>query len=143
MLIHAPHIVGSKTIDEAAFQIDIGPTLLDILGLSGQYTSFGKSLYTSNGTEKRGMILPNWDGYLVFVYDPYILKLDVDKVHEIYNFRKNKYQNLIDDPSMKDSIKNLHREFLIMYQTVGDAVYNNRIYPCPDTVGKLGMTGNF
>ncbi len=132
-LIHAPGILSPQKVDQPAFQIDVGPTLLNILNFGGEYTSFGRNLHAPvKKAKKRGMILPNWDGYLVFVLDPYIARVDVNNVYEIYNFRKDKHLNLIDNKEIKKDIDELHREFLINYQIIGDTMYSNRIMPQRD-----------
>jgi hypothetical protein len=130
-LVHAPNIIKPRIVTKPTFQIDIGPTIVDLLNLSGNYTSFGTS-WNSEMLPHRGMILPDWDGYLIFVYDPYILKVDTNKVYEFYDFRKNKEKDLIQDPSYKEIIDHTHKEFLKTYLFFADSLYSNRIMPAKE-----------
>jgi len=127
-LIHAPGLILPGEINDVTFQIDIGPTLIELLNLEGRYNTFGTPLL-SKEVPQRGMILPDWDGYLIFVYDPYIARVDVNKVHEIYNFRENKYRNLMHAPNMQPTIDAIHHEFLKTYQLIADTAYGNRLIP--------------
>ncbi|MGI4850343.1 MAG: LTA synthase family protein, partial [Janthinobacterium lividum] len=127
-LVYAPGIISAGEINKPTFQCDIGPTILDILNIDGNYTTFGTSAFQKN-LPQRGMILPDWDGYLVFVYDPYIAKVDVNKVYEIYNFRQNKERNQINNPDMINKIKDIHQEFLKTYQFFADNIYGNKLLP--------------
>lgn len=127
-LVHAPNIIKPRIITKPTFQIDVGSTIIDLLNLSGNYTSLGIS-WNSETLPHRGMILPDWDGYLIFVYDPYILKVDTNKVYEFYDFRNNKEKNLIKDPRYKEIIDHTHKEFLKTYIFFADSLYSNQIMP--------------
>jgi phosphoglycerol transferase MdoB-like AlkP superfamily enzyme len=56
LILYAPHLLPPGRSDRLASQIDIPPTLLDVMGLPGDDHFFGKSLFEQNRLEPRGFI---------------------------------------------------------------------------------------
>lgn len=56
MIIYAPDIVQPAVIDTVASQVDIMPTIIDLLGLQGQFTAYGKSVFSASSAEGFALI---------------------------------------------------------------------------------------
>jgi arylsulfatase A-like enzyme len=127
-LIHAPGILEHRIVKDPSYQIDLGPTILDILNLSGHYTAFGTAL-TGDKIPDRCMILPDFDGYFIAIKGKYIARVRVDNVIEIYDYVKDKHKNLIEEDEMKIIIKEFHNDFLDAYSLYADTIYCNKLIP--------------
>ena len=51
LLIHAPKIYKPRTIETVSSQLDIFPTLLEMLGLEGSFSTIGENLFTKERNE--------------------------------------------------------------------------------------------
>ena len=99
-------------------QIDIMPSILDLLGIQDSYFSFGTSIFRD---EKKHFLVQRINGLYQVITDKYVLRFDGTKTLEFYKrddfLLKN---NLINSPSLKkDRIEceNMIKAFLQEYST--------------------------
>lgn len=84
---HLPHGVFGLT----SSQIDILPSILDILHISHPFTSWGKSVLTEG---KRAALLPR-GGSVVWVRGEYMLHTDLENVMGLFNYSKDPRVNML------------------------------------------------
>lgn len=90
-LIYAPGIVEPGTIDRAASQLDIVPTILDILKINDPFTSWGKSIFDE--TEKP--ILLSRGDMMLFLDGGHMLLTDLESPFALYDYRRDPNKNLL------------------------------------------------
>ncbi len=130
LIIHAPHLLKPRVIDTPVSQMDIGVTIMGLLDLEGTYTTYGTNMLREDLPKQRGILMPDWNGSLVYAIGDYIAKLDVDKVYELYDYKHDKYYNLINDKEKNSEIiEYVHKKFLLDYSIFGDTIYGNKIMP--------------
>jgi phosphoglycerol transferase MdoB-like AlkP superfamily enzyme len=71
-----------------AGQVDIAPTVLDLLGYSGAYTGFGRSLLDTAIADSDRYVINRLDGTYQLITNEYILGFDVqhDKSRYLYHY---------------------------------------------------------
>ncbi len=123
MLFYAPDIVKAGRFSGVATQLDIFPTIMDIMQSSSPFTSWGKSLFSVG---KRKAVLPRGD---LFVYqeDDYMLLSDLEKSLALYNISKDKTKNIAGESKAKSAklIKSL-QEYV---KFSSDLIRDNRVIP--------------
>jgi phosphoglycerol transferase MdoB-like AlkP superfamily enzyme len=90
-LIYAPGIVEPGTVDRPASQLDIVPTVLDLLKINDPFTSWGKSVFD----ESEKMILLSRGDMMVFLGGDYMLLTDLDSPFALYDYRSDPDKNLL------------------------------------------------
>jgi phosphoglycerol transferase MdoB-like AlkP superfamily enzyme len=125
LLIYSPEFTDSKKDATLGSQIDMFPSLLDLLDITTVHSSMGRSLFRTNGINytilKRGL------EYLI-LSDKYCLMMYQDNRFGLYDFKNDKaLENDISSkyPEVTESMK----KFLLSYlQSATTAIAENKIY---------------
>ncbi|MFQ5431484.1 MAG: LTA synthase family protein [Nitrospinota bacterium] len=126
LLIYAPGIVKAGTIGRASSQLDIAPTILDLLKSNAPFTSWGKSIFDES---KKPILLSRGD-MMVFVDGGRMLLTDLESSFGLYDYRNDPDKNLLEtggnakDVSQK-MLKRLHNYLSFSYRLITE----NRIRP--------------
>lgn len=125
MLFYAPGIIEPGQFDSIATQLDIFPTIIDIVQNSSPYTSWGKSIFS---TGKRKSILPRGN---LFVYQEgeHLLLSDLERGLALYNIAVDKTENIAEE--QKDKTKELIKSMQEYVKFSSELVRDNRVSP-PD-----------
>jgi hypothetical protein len=107
-------------ISKTATQIDLAPTILDILKSSDTHTSFGRSVFDDGS----GAGLLAYGDFNVFVRDGRMLVSDGTRIMETYAFT-----NSPDDRSGKKTAEDLKKEEGYYLQFFHDLIIHNRLTP--------------
>ena len=93
LLFYAPGIVKPGITSEYVSQVDILPTMVELLKISSPFTSWGKSLLSENGGN-REILLPRGDLF-TFAADGKMILADLDSVKGMYDLSGDPKINLI------------------------------------------------
>lgn len=147
LLIYAPEFIKPQRYDQIGSQVDILPTILDILHISTVHSSMGRSLWDTTppeadlpmaqGSNKKTAsdkthyeVISNGIHYALFT-DQYVLMNDLEKNLGLYDYRfdpqcKNDLQ--LKNPEIAEDLK---RKFYAYIQEVTYAVSQDKI--CRDS----------
>ena len=126
LLIYAPGIVKAGTKGRASSQLDMAPTVLDMLKSNAPFTSWGKSIFDEN----ENPILLSRGDMMVWVDDGRMLLTDLEKPFGLYDYRTDPDKNLLKtggdakEVSQK-MLKRLQNYLSFSYQLITE----NRIRP--------------
>ena len=84
MLIYAPALVKSKRDDSISSQVDIIPTLLDLLCFPDAHTSMGKSLLQSS---KKRFAVVKYGSQYGLITDNFVFLSDLDATEGVYDYK--------------------------------------------------------
>jgi len=91
LLIYAPGIVKAGTVDRASSQLDIAPTVLDLLKTNAPFTSWGKSLFDDGDKT----ILLSRGNMMVLMNGGRMLLTDLESPFGLYDYRADPDKNLL------------------------------------------------
>lgn len=124
-LFYCPEYLKPKKIDTVSGQLDIVPSILDILNLSTKHSCFGKSSLNSRNTFA---IASHGDVNLWFRNDFVLLNSDGKNIG-LYNFKNDKEMktNIINNNA--ELSKLMRNELLSFTEISQKAIIDNLIYP--------------
>ena len=126
LLIYAPGIVSAGTIGRATSQLDISPTIFDLLKIDAEFTSWGKTIFDEN---EKPLLLSRGD-MMVLVDEGRMLLTDLESPYGLYDYRTNPGKNLLQaggdakEVSQK-MLRQLHNYLSFSYKLITE----NRIRP--------------
>ncbi len=124
LLIYAPGFVKPETIGTPGSHTDLMPTLLELLSVSGDYTSTGKSLFQSEGD--KAVILQD-NGIYAFILNDAVLISSFAGM-EKYLLRKNgNWEAAEKDAVPQDKREKLQIGFRSFYQEIHNGLIQNRM----------------
>ncbi|MFH1230987.1 MAG: sulfatase-like hydrolase/transferase [Planctomycetota bacterium] len=124
LLIYAPGLITPQRCDTIGSQVDILPTILDILHISATHNSMGSSLLDTERTHYSVVT----DGSLYGIFtDQFVLLNDLEKNFGLYDYHldpvlKNDIQTKYPDVAQK-----LKHSLLSYIQTVSNTIAQNKI----------------
>lgn len=80
-LLYAPGIIEPGVSDAVVSQVDLAPTLMDVLKSPSPFVTTGRSIFDTAGP--RGALLP-YGTMTVYVEGPYVLLTDFDGIEDLY-----------------------------------------------------------
>jgi phosphoglycerol transferase MdoB-like AlkP superfamily enzyme len=95
LLFYAPGTVEPGLSREYVSQVDIYPTVVELLRISSPFTSWGRSLLSSRG-DTREILLPRGDLF-TFAADGKMILSDLDSVKAMYDLSGDPKVNLLDN----------------------------------------------
>jgi phosphoglycerol transferase MdoB-like AlkP superfamily enzyme len=124
LLIYAPDIVKPYRDHSVASQVDILPTLLDLLRFQDAHASMGQSLLQPSG--KRYAVV-KYRGQYALLSDNLVFLSDLGHAEGLYNYRKDPglTRNLTD--VMPEDANRLKKQLLSYLQEVTTAVSQDRM----------------
>lgn len=123
-LIYSPYHVSPGIDTSVHSQVDILPTVLDLLNLSTVHSSFGISMLSNN----EGFAFFSTGNLFGWVRNNWLLVGDYDKSIGLYNIKDDKelFVNKLDNE--KQVVEVLRREKLAYLQTAVSLLKNNKVY---------------
>ena len=127
LLFYAPDFIQSKVDNEPASHLDILPTILDLLRLSEDHASMGKSLLR-RGARWALVDLDNLTGWM---QDGFLLLSSPQESVGLYDYKKDPLlkMNLIGKPGFTNIQERLEGHWVNFSSAVGDSIMNNHIFP--------------
>jgi phosphoglycerol transferase MdoB-like AlkP superfamily enzyme len=124
LLIYAPDLIKPQRCNQIGSQVDILPTILDILHISTNHASMGRSLIDTSQTHYT--VVSNGTHYALFT-DKFVLMNDLEKNVGLYDYRtdtmfKNDLQQQY--PQIAEELK---RKFYAYIQEVTYAIANDKV----------------
>ncbi|MBI4712578.1 MAG: sulfatase-like hydrolase/transferase [Planctomycetes bacterium] len=124
LLIYGPGIIAPQRIDTIGAQVDMMPTILDLLQISTVHSSMGSSLL--DNINSHYAVVTDGVQYAIFS-ERFVLLNDLEKDIALYDYRV--------DPFLRNDIKSkqpstaetLRRSLYAYIQEVSGAITNNRI----------------
>jgi len=122
-LFYAPEYLTPYFSKKIGSQIDIQPSLIDILGIEKKYSSFGKSLFSKT----KGFAFISSGNIYGWIKNNYLLIHNTEKPLSFYNLKI--------DPDEKNNIltsknyKNYEKELLSFIQIGRELLIKNKIFP--------------
>lgn len=116
--------IKPSVYEGVASQLDILPTVLDMLGVDTPFTSWGKSIL-SNG--ERRALLPRGDMF-VWVNGRYMLMTDLQNPMGLYDYKADPAQNRLKEVPEKE-YKPLKEEFQQYMKFSYDLILSNSVRP--------------
>ena len=116
-------LVGQSNI--LAQQIDIMPSVLDLLGIEDSYFSFGQSIFDTTADR---FVVSYKNGIYQLITDDFVIKFDGDRVIELYS-RDDVLllNNLVDDSTVSHDRERLEMFLKAILQHYSDSLRNNRM----------------
>jgi len=123
LLLFAPGLIKPGEISAPVSQLDILPTVMDVLKISRPFTSWGKSLFSKGA---HSMVLPRGD---LFVYQKsgMMLLSDIDRPMALYSIPDAPERDLID--SRPKIARNLMGDLRAYIRFSSDLIKENRLKP--------------
>jgi len=123
LLIYAPDYISGFVSKKIGTQLDILPTVLDLLGITSPHSSFGKSLLSKTP----GFAFISSGNVYGWIKGNYLLNHKLEKTISLYNIKtdKDEKNNLIG----KSDYKKLEKELLSYIQLGRELLLKNKIYP--------------
>jgi len=118
LIIYAPNIVKAQKINTLSSQIDLAPTILDLLGISYKSKFFGKSIFNMTKDDERVFIATYQ--LLGYIENNYLCILAPMKTPELYDIKSNT-STLIDN---EEKLKVVNRA--ISYYQIAYKLYKER-----------------
>ncbi len=111
--------------DCIAQQIDIMPTVLDIVGYKGKYVAFGINLMSE--VDKDTWAVNYLNGIYQYVKGDYLLQWDGERTKAVYDFKRDSLlkHNLVN--SMPKEAKQMEREVKAVIQSYMERMTENRL----------------
>lgn len=126
-LFYAPGTVAPARDARLTAQMDIAPTIMDILKISRPFTSFGRSALSN--AERRALIQK--DENFIWVEDPYMLVTNLDEPLSLLNYREAPDKNLLKSKNKdyKPIALAMQNEILNYIEWSHAAISENRLAP--------------
>lgn len=125
-LIYAPYYVDPKVVSNPASQLDIAPTILDILKSSDFHASFGSSVLKRSNSHAT---ILSYGDLAVFLRDNYFLLASSEKVMGIYDYKYSKGKDVDRTNELVEISKKLREEFNCYGYFVNKILIENKHYP--------------
>jgi phosphoglycerol transferase MdoB-like AlkP superfamily enzyme len=124
-LIYAPNIIKPGEINISTSQLDIVPTLLDLLKSSDYHASFGCSVLRKRNNI--GAILAYGD-FAVYNKGEYFLMISDEKPLGLYQYKNVKDEDIDRSNEKKDVYKSLKEEFSCLGYFINKMLVENKLY---------------
>ena len=133
LLIYAPGIITPQRCNQVGSQVDILPTILDLLSIPTIHASMGRSLLD---TTKTHYAVITEGAYCVIFDDRFVLLDDLEKTLGMFDYQADPYlkNNLMSQ--YPDAAKELRRNLYAYTQEVTYAITNDKV--CRDEDIKAG-----
>lgn len=124
LLIYAPAIIKPQRCDQVGSQVDILPTILDLLSISTIHASMGRSLLD---TTKTHYTVITEGAYCVILDDRFVLLDDLEKTIGLFEYRADPYlkTNLLSQ--YPDAARELKHNLYAYTQEVTYAITNDKV----------------
>ncbi|MFH1227767.1 MAG: sulfatase-like hydrolase/transferase [Planctomycetota bacterium] len=124
LLIYSPGFINPAKLNSVGSQVDIMPTILNILGISAIHASMGTDLITMN--KSHYSVVSDGTRYAIFS-DKFVLLNDLEKDIGLYDYRADPMLSDNLQPKYPDEAQYLRRILLAYIQSVSMAISHNRI----------------
>ncbi|MFC1854146.1 sulfatase-like hydrolase/transferase, partial [candidate division CSSED10-310 bacterium] len=125
-LFYAPNHLSPTRLDNVASQIDILPSILDLLNTSTLHASFGSSLFAS---QRSGRALFSRGEIVGILDENRLLESDYEKSIAFYNYRADPQLNYNLLPQENEQAVCLRQDLLAYLQSTFFLLRTNRLYP--------------
>ena len=136
LLFYAPGFIPARKDDSPASQLDIMPTILNVLNISTEHASMGKSLILSQGNRPNEKPSNQWslidmDYAAGFMRDEHILISSKDQPIGLYRFISDPSltNNLLKDEKTRQIKNEMMKEWGVYSSAVGHSIMNDKIIP--------------
>jgi len=127
ILVYSPAFVRAGRDARIASQLDILPSLLDLLHVKTTHASMGKSLFTA---EPHNWVMVDIDSSVGFFEPPYALIANREKPVAAYDFADKTFSaDLLRDSTKVAALEKVSRRWYTYMNIVSDAIQNNRLAP--------------
>ncbi|MCX7770729.1 MAG: LTA synthase family protein [Proteobacteria bacterium] len=137
-LFYAPSIISPKVIDITSSQLDVAPTILDLLKSNNFHSSFGQSVLRK--TDKNSAILSYGD-LAVYVKENYFLMTSNEKTLGVYDYSV-KERDVEKGKNLPDVKRKLIEEFNCYGYFINKIIWENKIYPSKKINNIKNLTKN-
>lgn len=127
-LFYSPALVKPARFDRVASQVDVMPTVFDLLKIGEHFTSWGKSVLSPG---ERRALLPLGNLH-VWADDEYLMLANEDQPLQLYSYRQDQARkNLIgaQKPGARETRERLFDEMGSYLKLTWEMVLNNRVVP--------------
>lgn len=124
MIFYAPALLKPATHTRMASQIDVPPTLLDLLGVAGAEHFFGQNMFAANATAPRAFV-SNYQSLGYYKNDRLVVLLPKQRV-EAYRINPQTYEA---EPAEAD--RQMVKEAIAYYQTAANAFKHGGLKELP------------
>ncbi len=125
-LFYSPDYIRPGIIDTPATQLDIVPTILDILKSSDFHSSFGQSVLKKS---KKNPSILSYGEFAVYMKENYFLVGTPEKVIGLFDFSKSKNKDLKKVDAMSQLKRQLLDEFNCYGYFMNRVLQENKLYP--------------
>ncbi len=133
LLIYAPGIIKPQRCDQVGSQVDILPTVLDLLSIQTIHASMGRSLLD---TTKTHYAVITEGPYCIILDDRFVLLDDLEKTIGLFDYRADPYLKNNLSSQYPDAAKELKHILYAYTQEVTYAITNDKV--CRDE--DIGIT---
>lgn len=122
-------------MDSLAGQVDVMPTIMDMLRLPVTYTGWGRSMLAPG---RRALVLPQGDRF-VYAEGDYLLYANIDRPIKMYNYRENTKRNLLQKKRRHlwdDRAGQMHSSLMKYLRFSYALIKDNRVSPPKETSGQ-------
>ena len=125
LLMYSPKFIKPGVYDRIASQVDILPSLIDMLNLNTVHSSMGVSFFD---TTKTRYCFEIFGEYFCIIDDEFVLITNFEKEPDMYRYKTD--PNLSENVALKykDVTDGLLRKLTAYYQEISNAVSGDKIY---------------
>jgi phosphoglycerol transferase MdoB-like AlkP superfamily enzyme len=135
-LLYAPGLINPGRFDGVTSHLDVFPTVVDAVGLTTPFTSWGKSIFAPG---PRWAVLPRGDMFVV-AEEPYLLLTRIDAPVALYDYRVNPGVNVLErDSGTRGAAERMGDELRAYLRFSYEVILENRVRP-PQAVVPLNVT---
>ncbi len=124
-LFYAPNFIKPGQIDISTSQLDIVPTLLDLLKSSDYHASFGNSVFRKRND--KGAILAYGD-FAVYNKGEYFLVISEEKPLGLYQYKNVKDRDIDRSIEKREVFKSLKEEFNCLGYFINKIIVENKLF---------------
>ncbi|MEW6025870.1 MAG: sulfatase-like hydrolase/transferase [Planctomycetota bacterium] len=136
LLIYAPGIIKPQRCNQVGSQVDILPTILDLLSMQTVHASMGRSLLDTTRTH---YAVITEGAYCVILDDQFVLLDDLEKTAGLFDYRADPYLKNNLQSQYPDKATELRHNLYAYIQEVTYAITNDRV--CRDEDIKITKEG--
>lgn len=125
-LFYAPGFLRPGTYSAVSSQLDIVPSVVDLLGLDDYFTAWGASVFGPHRSETS--LLPNGDMF-VWINGPRMLLADRSGPFSLFDMSKDPSLNLISDVQSRPLAEDMFIQMLSYLGASERLIFENRIMP--------------
>ncbi|MCK9223774.1 MAG: LTA synthase family protein [Candidatus Muirbacterium halophilum] len=122
LIIYSPHLIKPQKIEKICSQIDLAPTILDLIGIEYESKFFGESIFSDNFVERA--FIGNYQSLGLLNSYGKLSIISPTKRHELFNVDINNYYDTTKDLIENSSLLNQNISF---YQSA-DFLFTNKLY---------------